>query len=286
MSSIAYVTDQKMIEYARSTGIRTLNFWRLSMRNFEHFTQGGLLFFVDKRFIHPDSREKGIIGYGRFVKNVKMTPRKMWSEYEKQNGYHSYEAFLDAIVSANKSGDVPKTIQSMELSDLVFFSGPVYLSEIDNPLPIQLESFTYLDRKDPMVTLRVLDKGKSIGIDTWYQAINPHLTLKTIDQHRQEQLLRAHLQTVEPAFSKQQLKLISTFKYDSIINTIAYEKIGTTFQIVLPYTASKQQYTLLGIISVIKNNSFQRNLLFKILIKKETNEPKILMEQGIALEYI
>lgn len=46
MSSIAYTTDQEMIEYHRLCGNRDVNFWRLSARaGFTDFKRGDLLFF-------------------------------------------------------------------------------------------------------------------------------------------------------------------------------------------------------------------------------------------------
>ena len=49
MSSIAYVTDEKMIEYHRLCGNRRINFWRLtSHKEFTNFHPGELLFFYTR----------------------------------------------------------------------------------------------------------------------------------------------------------------------------------------------------------------------------------------------
>lgn len=49
MSSIAYITDSKMIQYHRLNGNRSLNFWRPSVNmNFSDFNKGDLLFFLAK----------------------------------------------------------------------------------------------------------------------------------------------------------------------------------------------------------------------------------------------
>ena len=62
MSSIAYVSDDRMLEFHRMSGNTSMNFWRLSLKNFERFSIGDLLFFIDRRNPHPLTKEKGIIG--------------------------------------------------------------------------------------------------------------------------------------------------------------------------------------------------------------------------------
>ncbi|MDE8070272.1 hypothetical protein PT191_06680 [Erysipelothrix rhusiopathiae] len=44
MSSIAYISDEKMVEYHRTNGNQTVNFWRLSLKGFERFDVGDLFF--------------------------------------------------------------------------------------------------------------------------------------------------------------------------------------------------------------------------------------------------
>ena len=86
MSSIAYISDERMIEFHRSNGHRSINFWRLSTKRFERFDVGSLLFFIDKRYIHPVTKEKGIIGYGRARSVRTMSIKRTWDEYQYMNG--------------------------------------------------------------------------------------------------------------------------------------------------------------------------------------------------------
>ena len=58
MSSIAYVTDRKMIDYHRLCGNTTMNFWRLSAgKEFTDFHRGDLLFFYTRMHL-KNSRER------------------------------------------------------------------------------------------------------------------------------------------------------------------------------------------------------------------------------------
>lgn len=287
MSSIAYVSDPRMIEYARSSGLRELNFWRLSMRNFESFSPGSLLFFVDGRYQYNDTKEKGIIGFGRAKQFRKMNAKRMWKEYETKNGYRDYDAFTEAIMSSSKSGEIPKMMQCIELDEIVFFKGPIYLNEIGEELPSQLESFTYLDRDDRGITDQILDLALEVGIDEWYQTLNPSITLETIKNHQEEQSIRGVLETINHPFTLQQRKLIESARIDFTVNSIGYHKIDNHFEVILPCTAIKQQqYSLMGIIAKIKNDKPYAGISFKIILRNGSPEPIILKAEGTVLEYI
>ena len=61
MSSIAYITDSKMLEMHRLNAHKTMNFWRLSNKiNFSDFNKGDLVFFLSKDKQHLRKKEKGI----------------------------------------------------------------------------------------------------------------------------------------------------------------------------------------------------------------------------------
>ena len=286
MSSIAYITDQKLIEFVRSSGTRELNFWRSSMRNFELFSKGSLLFFVDGRMQSRNNGEKGIIGYGRAKGFKKMSPKKMWKEYGTLNGYHDYLAFVEAIMSSAKAEKLPKNIQSIFLDEIVIFNGPVYLSEIGIDLPIQLESYTYLD-KTTINTDKLLNKAKTIGIDSWYQAFNQQLSLDDIESQIHDQELRLFLGTISHPFTKQQHILLDSYNCDYKINCIGYNINETGTQIIIPCTSVKlQQYGIMGVMSAIKNDKRFENVSFKVILRKSIKKNNLQFHQGIVLEYI
>lgn len=286
MSSIAYITDQKLIEFVRSSGSRELNFWRASMRNFELFSEGSLLFFVDGRIQSRNNGEKGIIGYGRAREFKKMSPKKMWKEHGDANGYSDYMAFLEAIMSTSKSEIVPKNIQSIYLDSIVIFNGPVYLSEIGIDLPIQLESFTYLDKKI-LNTVKLLDKAYEVGLDSWYQAFNQDLSVESILKQVDEQKFRYFLSNIAHSFTKQQTLLLMNYKCDFKTNSIGYNLTDEGVEIVIPCTSIKlQQYAIMGVISAIKNDTSFNNVSFKVIIRKSVKKNNLQFHEGIALEYI
>ena len=163
MSSIAYVTDEKMIEYHRLCGNRSMNFWRLSARSgFTNFRRGDLLFFYARR---GHMRSKALLGYAHYVATEKLSLRQMWNKYGNANGYDSKEQMEEAIRKAARSGKVPEKLNCLYLSDAVYFREPVIPEEIGITISSQLESYCYLDREDPQVTVRILKQAEKGGID-------------------------------------------------------------------------------------------------------------------------
>ena len=164
MSSIAYVTDEKMLEYHRLCRNRSILFWRLSSRKkFSDFRKGDLLFF----FARPHrGRRKGLIGYAHFDSLKRLSLYQMWDQYGQATGYDSRELLKEAIEKAAK-GPVPKQMSCLYLTDVVFFLSPIYPDEIGLDIPNNLESYCYLDRSDPAITVNILKKAEQHGIDLW-----------------------------------------------------------------------------------------------------------------------
>lgn len=164
MSSIAYVTDEKMLEYHRLCRNRSILFWRLSSRKkFSDFRKGDLLFF----FARPHrGRKKGLIGYAHFNSLKRLSLYQMWDQYGQATGYDSRQLLKEAIEKAAK-GPVPKQMSCLYLTDVVFFLSPIYPDEIGLDIPNNLESYCYLDRSDPAITVNILKKAQSHGIDLW-----------------------------------------------------------------------------------------------------------------------
>jgi hypothetical protein len=169
MSSIAYVTDEKMLEYHRLCRNKDILFWRLSSRKkFTDFRKGDLLFF----FARPShSRRKGLIGYAHFDSVKRLSLRQMWEQYETSTGYDSRELLSEAIAKAAK-GTIPKQMSCLFLKDVVFFVSPIYPEEIGIEIPKNLESYCYLDRNNPKITVSILNLAEKRGIDLWSAADN------------------------------------------------------------------------------------------------------------------
>lgn len=165
MSSIAYVTDEKMLEYHRLCCNRTILFWRLTVKNkFTDFHTGDLLFFFARGAAHR--RKKGFVGYGHYVETKRLSLNQMWNQYGTRTGYDNKEQLAEAIGKAAK-GKIPKTMQCLVLSDIVFFVAPVYPKDVGIEIPARLESYCYIDKDDPRVTARILRRANKLGIDLW-----------------------------------------------------------------------------------------------------------------------
>lgn len=165
MSSIAYVTDSKMLEYHRLCRNRTILFWRLSNRKkFSNFKKGDLLFF----FSRPNhGRKKGLIGYAHYDSIKRLSLQQMWKQYSEATGYETKQRLEEAISKAAK-GEVPKIMHCLYLTDVVFFISPVYPDEIEGlEIPTTLESYIYLDKNDADITVKILKVAAKHGIDLW-----------------------------------------------------------------------------------------------------------------------
>ena len=172
MASIAYVSDQNMLDFHRINGSQEIVFWRLSTKKFSSFMPGDLLFFLSKAPETIKNNEKGIVGYGCYVDNREMTIENLWKKYGDKTGYSSKENLINAIQRTNKSDKLPEKISCLFLKDVIFFQGPVYLTELGINIPKNLESFTYLDAQEGHVTLELLQKVKEIGLDYWSAAMS------------------------------------------------------------------------------------------------------------------
>ena len=86
-------------------------------------------------------------------------------------GYDSRELLSEAIAKAAK-GTIPKQMSCLFLKDVVFFVSPIYPEEIGIEIPKNLESYCYLDRNNPKITVSILNLAEKRGIDLWSAADN------------------------------------------------------------------------------------------------------------------
>ena len=244
MSSIAYVTDQEMIEFHRLCGNSDVNFWRLSARaGFSDFKRGDLLFFYA---YGQTKRKKGFVGYAHFEGTSRLTLDQMWKRYGTRNGYADRERLKEAIQLAARDGNVPETMNCLHLSDCVYFSSPVYPEDVGISINEKLESYTYLDKQDPSVTVRILRKAETIGIDNWSRSQNfePD-TIFMLDEVRQVLALIARelgKETVTPSERKRirrQMNAMLEEGYERIRNSDSdlFKMDEDTVRIAFPFAA-------------------------------------------------
>lgn len=162
-----------MIEFHRLNGSDTINFWRpSSSKRFTDFHPGDLLFFLAKGTERGPQKEKGLIGYGRFIQAYKLSFKQMWHQYEKLNGYPSEDALKEAILKVSKEKTLAHQFSCLKLANIVFFQSPVYLSELGVKISSNLESYIYLDKEDAQTTSKILLKAQEAGIDSWTTVVS------------------------------------------------------------------------------------------------------------------
>lgn len=168
MASIAYITDQKMIEFHRLNGNHEINFWKPSaLKRMVDFDKGDFLFFLAKGTERGKDREKGIVGYGRLHTMSEMNLDQMWNRYKRKNGFEDKEQLIEAIRRITKNHQLPDKVSCMELQNVVFFQHPIYLSEIGVHISNKIESFFYLDKGHFDTTSKILKLANEIGVDLW-----------------------------------------------------------------------------------------------------------------------
>jgi hypothetical protein len=217
MAAIAYVSDEKMLEYHRFNGSHTIVFWRLSTKKFTDFRPGDLLFFLAKDE-NNRRKEKGLTGYGCFVSETSLSVETIWKNYGKQTGYNTRRELCEAIEKSCKSEEVPKKIGCLILDKVVFFQSPVYLSTLGYQLSSKLESFTYLDRDEGEQTLKILNAVKEIGLDSWSAMENETMN----DELFQQQLVRHQISTILQSAETE--RLIAPKKAEHIFSVFEEKK--------------------------------------------------------------
>lgn len=285
MSSIAYLTDERMLEYHRSKGHREVNFWRIGIRNFDKFEKGDLLFFVDKRKTHPRSKEKGIVGFGVFSDLRTLSIDRTWKDYGEHTGYSSKENFEESIRDMNQ-GELSDRIQSIYLENVIFFKSPLYMGEFTKPLNRNLESFVYLEDDDE---IQLLSKAKSFGVDPWYEMVSEHHAFNNdFDNIEEELSLRQALRNVHVFWTQEQERINNQMKIKKVSNFSYHKTDSSEYEVFIPISSMRNQYyEALGIIRELQT-ILNLTLKFVILAKENAHnyERKINQFDFLRIEYI
>jgi hypothetical protein len=257
MASIAYICDIKMVNYHRLYGHQTMNFWRLTnAKQFTKFKQGDYLFFLAKGSEHPKTREKGLVGYGKLSHTTTSSVSKMWRTYTQYNGYESELDFKEAIKKVSKQNTLPKTLNGLFLEQVVFFNAPLYLSEIDETVSRNLESYMYLDKEGVALTLKILNKAKEIGINTWQIALDHELSESTFELDYIETLLSHFVldyfsnQTTLLKHHKQFIEMFPDYKPIKEVKGVFYHRLNKSC--VIPISNSMKDEPFFALLAKTK----------------------------------
>ena len=293
MAAIAYVTDEKMIEFHRFNGSHFIVFWRLSKKKFHDFQTGDLLFFLAKDLLTKQSKEKGLMGYGCLKDTKTMSVNHMWEKFGNKTGYNTKNELLDVIKKSNKNEEIPKKITCLILDNVFFFQSPIYLSELGYNINNNLESFTYLDRHEGKLTLDILHQAENIGPDLWINSLD-----ENNDKYFYKQLLRYKLATI---MESDDIKLIVDKKYlekikadfsaENIlwINRYHFCFLKNDNELYIIFYSNKQQfinnfYKLLGQLIILKEG-IENNITEEIKIKVLTNRKFTAVQNDILNKY-
>ena len=292
MSSIAYVTDSEMLEYHRLCRNRTIIFWRLAnKKKFADFRKGDLLFF----FSRPNhGRKKGLVGYAHYDSVKRLSLNQLWDQYSEACGYETKQRLEEAIRKAGK-GEIPKTMRCLYLTDVVFFISPVYPDEINSlDLTDHLESYTYLDRSDPSVTVKILTAAQKHGIDLW--SADPD---KNPDEIFRDDVVRHQIALISKKIGKEsgsekeralshklaELKMKEN-KWEMIRGSnsecLYMDKSKIKIAIPLVYQANDKDLRIREVIGkvamyryYIKKLKFERRIVFELMASKDKEIPEV-----------
>lgn len=258
MSSIAYITDKNMIEFHRLNGNSTISFWRPSAgKRFTDFNHGDLLFFLAKGTELKQTGEKGIIGYGRFQHSVQHSFRQMWNLYGNLNGYETTEDFKEAILRVSKTKTLPTSLSSLILNEIVFFQAPVYLSEFGMRISNNLESFIYLDKDNPQMTVNILLKANEIGVDAWSSAVSSYAPSSSVfDDDLSRHIIQYRLSNIPNLSTEKELKKQSKYLMDLIKKEDNYQWLDERKQELIRFNLKGLE--IVTAVSVNKHNLIER----------------------------
>lgn len=253
MSSIAYNTDSSMIEFHRLNGSQTMVFWRFSLRQFARFSNGDLVFFIDKRYKHPVTSEKGIIGYGRCTDLRNSSVKKLYDKHQSNTGYRTYQEFTEAIRHFRKNDHrLPSQIQAIKLDNVLFFQTPIFLSEVGMDLSGSLESFTYLEKDGRDLSPEILKIAREVGIDEWMISQNEMIDSRDIDNDIYHQKIRNKLSSLSFSLSKEQIRILKNHTNSVAVNNVWYKLTHNKMAVFLPMHSKVEFNSLLGMKALIE----------------------------------
>lgn len=248
MSAIAYITDPNMLEFHRLHANQTMVFWRFSMRKFSRFHQGDLVFFIDSQSRHPQTGEKGLIGYGRCTEIKNKSPKTTWDQHQYETGYASYEDFTEAIRHYRKNDHrLPQTLQVIKLDKIHFFQSPVFLSEVGIDMSPRLESFTYIEKDGQDMSSKLLEIAQELGLDQWTLSQNEKINESSLVLDHQEQIYRNILSTIDVTYTEQQLRLIKNHTKSVVVHNIFYKFDKLGLYVYYPIVRESQINAMLGV---------------------------------------
>jgi len=195
-------------------------------------------------------------------------------------------------------GEIPDVMRCFYLTDVVFFTTPIYPKEVGLDIVNNLESFTYIDKDNPTVTVKILEKATKNGIDLWSAdpTVNPEEIFHNDKIKYQLALIHNQLgNQVLTEYERKRVKKVNSFNisqenYEYIIGSktdlIKIDKENA--YISLPFISSSKNYnekleSVFGRMLLYKMYTKIHNvgikLIFNIACEKEDEEVKELVNR-------
>lgn len=279
MASIAYVSDNKMIEHHRLHGHRKIAFWRFSNKKFSDFSNNDFLFFLCK----TRRKERGIVGYGRLSEISNLSINGLWKKYETLTGYQSLEMLEQSISKLNKSTIFPGKLNTLILEDVTYFKSPIYLSEFGFQLNKQVESYIYIDQQEN-ITSKILNKASTIGLDLWSEIQEKRLSVGSLKLNSTLYAIALTIKSSKLYTSQRHKRIITEFNRNKGLETlvmnenIRYELKENQIHFYVPMInqLEKELYATLGLLSLIKKDD-SINRIYHLIFTSEVSQTTQLL---------
>ncbi len=274
MASIAYVSDNKMIEYHRLHGHRKIAFWRFSNKKFSEFSHEDFLFFLCK----TKRKERGIVGYGRLSEVNNLSVKSLWKKYETLTGYQSLETLEYSISKLNKSSVFPGKLNALILEEVTYFKSPIYLSEFGFQLNKQVESYIYIDQIEN-ITSQILNKASSIGLDLWSEIQEKRLSYGSLKLNSTLYTIALSIKSSKLYGSSRHKRITTEFNKGKRLQTlvmnenISYELKENQVHLYIPMINQneKELFATLGLLSLIKKDD-SINIIYHLIFVSEVSQ--------------
>ncbi len=268
MSSIAYLTNNEILDFHRICGNTKINFWlNQTTVNIKDFKEGDFIFFIGKNKKTNRGKEKGIIAYAKLVNKEHVEAINLWSQYGQLNGYNDQKQ-LDKAFRKHKI-EPNQELVCFNLKDLIFFIEPIYLSDFDVEIPIKTSRYFYLNNKKENIVNQIIRKAQNNGLDLWNSILYNEQNDETIELNEVEAMLNEFLNDYShyecSQYDKQKIVNIiksyyknhDDYNYLKNSNLVLYKYYQANLDVILPMMTAKK-----------KDNRYKIVIGYAYLLKK------------------
>ena len=255
--NIISVIDEKTFAYMRYESLSNFNYFK-PYRKIKGVYPNDYIFF--KLRSHNRIYNKSVVAFGRIAKIKKLKADSMWKYYNKENGFNSYQSFLNAT---NKDDNY----LSLYIKDLKILSLPIYLSDFDYKLPRHLDLYYRLDHQE-FISAKLFKEIKKVGLDSFTQ--NDHnLDLAELIIHLRyliTKLKRINYLPHDLIKLKKEIKKLSDYYH--LNDYLILKKINDHYHLIVYNPRSFYDNEIIGLLTILRYRFAKYSKLdFKIEIR-------------------